>query len=256
MTAPYARDPYQAIFQERGRSYNAANQLCPGARETERALLLRYLDLDASNLLCDAACGGGYLADAASRTIAPERIICVDPSSVLMRGLDPRYQRVVAHLDHLPLQDRSVDRVACLTGLHHLPSKAAFFGEAARILRPGGLLAVADVLWDTPPARFLNGPCDRYSATGHTGDFLAPGELKQLLSREGFVEITERQESYAWTFPDRRTLVQFCAQLFGLVKATEQEVEVAIDTHLDLQATASGVAMAWTLAYANARRPL
>lgn len=255
MTAPSAGNSYQAIFQARGGSYNAANRLCPGARETERALLLHYLELQSGQLLCDAACGGGYLADGASRTLDPQRILCVDPSITLMRALDPRYPRLVAHLNRIPLRAMSVDRVACLTGLHHLPDKAAFFREAARILRPEGVFAVADVLWHTAPARFLNGPCDLYSGTGHDGTFLARGELENLMAGAGFVDIAERQESYSWQFPDRATLVSFCSQLFGLVRARPQDVEQAIESHLEPRLCPQGIEIPWTLAYARGRLP-
>lgn len=255
MSAPYVRDSYQEIFQERGRSYNAANQLCPEARETERALLIDYLQLEPDHLLCDAACGGGYLADAASQVLGVQRIICVDPSAVLISALDPRYPRLVAHIDQIPLRADSVDRVACLTGLHHLPDVDGFFAQAARILRPGGLLAAADVLLDTAPARFLNGPCDRYSATGHDGRFLAPGELESRMQQAGFIDIVERQEIYSWRFPDRATLVSFCTQLFGLVNALPAQVDAAIEEYLHPRACATGIEFPWTLAYASGRLP-
>src|SRR5687768_12367364 len=106
------RNEYQAIFQMRGDLYNAANRLCPSARETERSLLLDLLDLRAGHILCDTAAGGGYLADGAAKRLPGGHILCLDPSVELARGLNPAYARMVAAIDRIPLRDASIDRVA------------------------------------------------------------------------------------------------------------------------------------------------
>jgi len=54
--------------------------------------------------------------------------------------------------------NNSVDRVLSLAGLHHLTAKQKqqFFFEAHRVLRPGGLIVVADVMQGyVKPARSL-----------------------------------------------------------------------------------------------------
>lgn len=44
----------------------------------------------------------------------------------------------------LPFAAGSFDLVTCRLGAHHFPRVAAFVAEAARVLRPGGVLAVVD----------------------------------------------------------------------------------------------------------------
>jgi SAM-dependent methyltransferase len=49
-----------------------------------------------------------------------------------------------ADAEALPFADASFDLVTCRIAPHHFPNIAAFLGESARVLRPGGLLAVVD----------------------------------------------------------------------------------------------------------------
>jgi ubiquinone/menaquinone biosynthesis C-methylase UbiE len=249
-----AKSDYQAIFNIRGDLYNAATRLCPGARETERQLLLNALKLDPQHLLCDAAAGGGYLAERALDVLPADRIVCIDPSFELVRDLKPCFSRIVSAIEHMPLPDGCMDRVACLTGLHHLEDKSKFFQEAFRLVRPDGVLAVADVLQDTPPARFLNGPCDRLSLTGHQGKFFAPGEAAQLIARAGFGDAEERYQQYTWDFPGKATLIEFCRLLFGLQKGSSEEVASAIDSHLKIDAAGNTARLHWSLVYAWGRK--
>jgi SAM-dependent methyltransferase len=54
-----------------------------------------------------------------------------------------------ADAGRLPLRAATVDAVLGLDVLHHLPDPAAFFGEAARVLRPPGRIALVEP-WITP----------------------------------------------------------------------------------------------------------
>lgn len=44
----------------------------------------------------------------------------------------------------LPVADRSIDHVLAVECVFHFPSRKAFFAEVARVLRPGGTLALSD----------------------------------------------------------------------------------------------------------------
>ena len=246
-------DAYRRIFELRGGSYNAAHALAPDARAAERALLLDRLDLRPGLRVLDVPAGGGWVADGLRARTGGVATVCLEPASAFAAGIDAAHPRVRGALVALPFADACFDRVASLAGTHHLEDRLAFFRECRRVLRPGGRCVVADAASDSPAARFLNGPVDRFTATGHAGRFFADGEATDLLLRAGFVDVREEHVPFAWTCPDRRTLVRFCVRLFGLVRATEDDVAAALDAHFAITEDATGRAsLPWSLVYASA----
>lgn len=49
---------------------------------------------------------------------------------------------VVCDAENLPCKDNKLDAILIVAGLHHLSSPSAFFAEAKRALKPGGLLVI------------------------------------------------------------------------------------------------------------------
>jgi len=54
----------------------------------------------------------------------------------------------------LPIEDHSADCVMSVESMHNYPSAASFLDEAARVLRPGGVLGIVDLFTATRAARF------------------------------------------------------------------------------------------------------
>lgn len=93
----------------------------------------------------DAGAGTGVstrvFADRAQRTVA------LDISREMLRELESA-PRVEADFDHLPFVDTSFDGVAFTASLFLVPEPAVAAREAARVLRPGGVVgAVAPLGW-------------------------------------------------------------------------------------------------------------
>jgi SAM-dependent methyltransferase len=87
--------------------------------------------------LLDVGCGEGELA----RHLPEGAWTGVDSSpAMLARAPEPKYE---ADATALPFPDSRFGSVALLYVLYHLPDPAAALAEANRVLRPGGLVAVA-----------------------------------------------------------------------------------------------------------------
>ncbi|WP_019024028.1 MULTISPECIES: class I SAM-dependent methyltransferase [unclassified Thioalkalivibrio] len=246
---------YTETFDRRGHLYNSAMATFPNARDEELRQLLNRLDPKPAEVIVDAPAGGGFVAEAVAA--AGAEVICIEPSVPFGKPLAARFKTHVAPIWNMPLADDSVDKLARLAGLHHLghAELQGSFNEAFRVLRPGGLIAVADVRADTPTAAFLNGPVDTWTETGHQGHFFKPGGLQAQLEAAGFQHTTETLESFFWTLPDTTSLCGFVHNLFGLVILPSAQTEALLRQGPGIHQDATGAHFPWALAYATARKP-
>jgi SAM-dependent methyltransferase len=86
--------------------------------------------------------GPGFLGEAARRSRPDLRWVASDLHAT-------PWNTLAADAGRLPVRGGSVQAVVGLDVLHHLPDPAAFFAEAARVLAPGGRLALVEP-WITP----------------------------------------------------------------------------------------------------------
>jgi SAM-dependent methyltransferase len=104
----------------------------------------------------DVATGTGLAAAAAARRGA--RVVGVDVAAAMIeqaRSLNPEVQFVQGDVYALPFEDRSFDAVVCNFGLLHFGRPEDAAGALARVLAPGGGLALT--VWDLPERARLQG---------------------------------------------------------------------------------------------------
>jgi ubiquinone/menaquinone biosynthesis C-methylase UbiE len=120
--------------------------------------LFERLELSADDLVLDVAAGTGHVA----RGFAPQvrAVVAVDATAAMLEhgwieAKRAALRNVVfmqADATALPFVDGSFDVVVSRFALHHFEDPAVPIAEMRRVLRPGGRLAVADLICDPEPA--------------------------------------------------------------------------------------------------------
>ena len=250
-------DNYRETFDQRGDHYNAAARINPGARDIERTILIKLLDVESDHVICDAPAGGGYLADGLKNKIRKRsNLVCVEPSAKFAQPISSEYTFYNNAISCIPVDDASFDRIGSLAGLHHVDNKLPFFREASRVLKTGGQIAVGDVLADTMIAKFLNGPVDRYTHSGHNGVFIERGDFERWFNTCGLETVTEEYREFCWTFESEEQMVDYCQSLFGMVKATREQVKHELYRHFEIDRLGDRVILPWALMYGVGRKPM
>ncbi|MEU6975251.1 MULTISPECIES: class I SAM-dependent methyltransferase [unclassified Streptomyces] len=110
--------------------------------EAAAAAVLRLLP-PGTRTLVDVACGTGLVTERLARTgLTGPAVYGIDAAHAMLRAAAGRLpgRAVRADARRLPLADASVDAVSAIWLLHLVPFAGAIVAEAARVLRPGGVL--------------------------------------------------------------------------------------------------------------------
>ncbi|MEP6814471.1 MAG: methyltransferase domain-containing protein [Marmoricola sp.] len=97
-------------------------------------------------------------------------------------------------IEALPLPDASVDCVISNGVINLSPDKKAVFVEAARVLRPGGRLAIADIITEQPLTEAIVGNADLWASC--IGGAAQQDVYLEAIESSGFVVDTVRANAY------------------------------------------------------------
>jgi SAM-dependent methyltransferase len=96
---------------------------------------------DGQGPVLELGAGGGFMSDFVSNLVVSERFYC-PKIHVVLDGL------------HLPFAAKSLRAIVLTNVLHHLAQPRLFFAEAARCVRPSGVVIMIEP-WVTPWSRFV-----------------------------------------------------------------------------------------------------
>ncbi|MBS4728160.1 methyltransferase domain-containing protein [Mycobacterium sp. SM1] len=148
-TVPKNTGPLQAIFASR-----LGSALYDHGQAALRRLLtawlnpIQWLRIPNGGIVLDVGCGPGSVTAPLAAAVGPGGLVLgVDISeSMLARAVRADFGPQVAFLradaQRLPLRGETVDAVVCIAVLQLVPAPAVALAEIARVLRPGGRLAL------------------------------------------------------------------------------------------------------------------
>ena len=144
----------------------------------------------------DLGAGGGFDCFLAARAVGPTgRVIGVDmtPDMVTLARANARKVEAanvefrLGEIEHLPVADASVDVIMSNCVINLAPDKAAVYAEAFRVLRPGGRLAISDVVALVPLPPEVRAQAAAYTACVSGAEHI--DRVRALLGELGYVDV-------------------------------------------------------------------
>lgn len=148
-------------------------------------LLLREMEPPHEARVLDVGCGtGAFLAKLADRSDIIGHGIDTEENMIKVaegKGLPMSFQ--VARCDDIPFGDGSMDIMVACMSYHHFENRDGFAKEAARVLRSGGVLYIADPRFPWPLRKTINGILRIFRSVGR---FYKAEEIASNFSGHGF----------------------------------------------------------------------
>ena len=178
--------------------------------------------LSEGDVVLDLGSGAGFDCFLASREVGEEgRVIGVDMTPAMVEtarenAAENEVSTVefrLGEIEHLPVADASVDVILSNCVLNLSPNKPRAFAEAFRVLRPGGRLAISDVV--ATAALPVDLRSDASSVAGCVGGAASVDALESMLHDAGFesiaIEPDEGSEAFIREWDPERDVSDYVA---------------------------------------------
>jgi len=155
--------------------------------------------LEPGETVLDLGSGGGLDCFLAAEKVGPTgRVIGVDMTPEMVsrarenaaRALSTNVEFRLGEIEHLPVANASVDVILSNCVINLSPDKQAVYREAYRALKPGGRLAITDVVATAELPEEVRQDLSAY--TGCIAGALEIGRLERLLAEVGFADVRVR----------------------------------------------------------------
>jgi arsenite methyltransferase len=147
-------------------------------------------------VVVDLGSGAGFDCFLAAARVGPEgRVIGVDMTHEMLRKARANAARIGAgnvefrlgEIEHLPIADNLADVVISNCVVNLVPDKPQVYRDAFRVLKPGGRLAVSDVVNIAPlPPELADDPA---LLCGCIAGAAAVAQIERWLKEAGFVDV-------------------------------------------------------------------
>ncbi len=224
MSEPLARGGSGEMFDRIAARYDLLNRVLSfGMDGRWRRALVRALGRPLSQVL-DVATGTADVALAAAAAHPEARVVGVDPSREMLavgrtkverRGLGARISLELGDCEALPFADARFDAAAISFGIRNVPDRAKGLRELARVVRPGGYVAVLELGEPEgllgPFARFyvhkvvprigaaLSGAREYHYLHESIARFPTPPEFMDLMRAAGLQDVSVKRFNFGGT---------------------------------------------------------
>jgi arsenite methyltransferase len=160
-------------------------------------------ELRPGEVVLDLGSGGGIDCFLAARKVGPEgRVIGLDMTPDMIKlarrnakkvgvtNVDFRY----GEMEDIPLPDESVDIIISNCVINLSPDKDAVFGEAYRVLRPGGRMGVSDIVIYGELPQSIRNRLDAWASC--VAGALDESDYLSKIRAAGFEEVTVLSRDY------------------------------------------------------------
>jgi arsenite methyltransferase len=186
--------------------------------------------LQAGQSVLDLGSGAGFDAFLAAKAVGPEgRVIGVDMTAEMVakarqnkaKGEYSNVEFRLGEIENLPVADASVDVIISNCVINLSPDKPRVFSEAFRVLKPGGRVAISDILGTAPIPEAIRKKVELYTACA-AGAALVE-EFRNMLRQAGFekIRVEPKPEGRAMirdTFPGQGLENYFASATIEAVK--------------------------------------
>ena len=160
--------------------------------------------LKRGEIVVDLGSGAGFDCFLAAQQVgAAGHVIGVDMTHEMLKKARDNAAKIAAknvefrlgELEHLPVADNTADAILSNCVINLVPDKAQVFREAFRVLKPGGRLAISDVVNSTPLSAELQ--ADTALLCGCIAGAAPIAQIESWLEQAGFVDVrvTPKPES-------------------------------------------------------------
>jgi arsenite methyltransferase len=155
-------------------------------------------------VVLDLGSGAGFDCFLAAQQVGPTgRVIGVDMTHEMLKKARENAAKISAsnvefrlgELEHLPVADNSADVAISNCVINLVPDKAQVFRETFRVLKPGGRVAISDVVNTTPLSAEL--ATDSGLLCGCIAGAASVEQVRDWLTEAGFIDVrvTPKPES-------------------------------------------------------------
>jgi SAM-dependent methyltransferase len=195
--------------------------------------------LRAGETVVDLGSGAGFDTFLAARQVGPTgRVIGVDMTDAMLDKARQNASKAgienvefrKGQIEALPVEDESVDAIISNCVINLSPEKHRVYGEAWRVLRPGGRIMVSDIVLERPLPAAIVDSIDAY--IGCVGGASVRAEYLDTIAKAGFSEVrVDREARFADSFDMDDPRVQ---ELIQSLEISEEEAKHYADAILSL----------------------